>query len=219
MKKLIVLLSIVALTAAFSLTPALACIDCPPEGGIKGKFSRDTAAFQVDGDYRERQGEVTLNDGAMAYGEESSSGKYSAEYSAYRRDRNGYVIGGTGGLGGTHVGAYDTRKSALAYGITGNFMIAAISGDNMDRSTSCASIKGKGSLTTVAFKDRNGGTAFAGTNGSFRYAGQTNKGIVVGGGVTAGFSVVNVTANTATAISGGFTVSGVGNTGAGHNPQ
>ncbi len=208
---------IIAVMFAVAPTSALACHgpDCRPEGSISGSFSRDTAAFQVDGEYTEKKGTITLENGAMAGGSESSSGKYKGSYKGYRGNADGYVIGGTAGLGGTFVGAYNTKTSAMAYGITGNLQIAGIGGHNMDADKSCISVKGKGEMFTVAIKERKGGWAVASTEGKFKYSGQANKGVVIGGGATGGFSAVNVTANTASAVSGGFTASGVGNIGAG----
>jgi len=200
MKKLFI---IAAILISFIAVPAFACNDCcggkpcNPSAEFDGSFEQSTGAFKVDGDYDEnKKGEVTLNDGAMAFGGQSSSGEYKAKSSG---------LGAAAALGGTHVYANDYPNGALAYGITGNITGAGVIGRR-----GCAEIEGEGALTTVAMTDSRDGWAQAYTSGEFSYEGQTNNGIVLGGGATGGFSGSRVGHNSATAVAGGFTASGVG---------
>jgi hypothetical protein len=206
-------------------TPASFACSGPLCYETSGEFSRDTGASQEAGNVELRWVNVGtknkpeweehsfLINGSWAYGGESSAGEYSGKAKC-----NGYVIGATGGLGLTTVGSYNDRNTASAYGITGNIHLAGITAYNGKNLK--ASVEGSGGMNTAAIKTLGNGVAAASTNGSFMYAGKTNgAGIVIGGGVTAGFSSSNVGGNTATAISGGITVSGAGGLSGGRGPQ
>jgi hypothetical protein len=203
MFKKILVLSIVMFFAVVSLSFATGT---NVDAGFDGKFKQSTSAYLDKTTVKKG----IIKDGAVGLGVQSTTGKYSGPASG---------IGATGALGFTTVTVKNSPHKASASGIVGNIGATGFLGEPKLtwQRYYCwwypvlifpsGSLKGSGSLDTVAVK----GGAVAQTSGKFKYHGAVvgTNGLIIGGGVTAGFSNASRTGNNVSSSAGGFTASGV----------
>ena len=180
---------LIATLLIFASAPfAMACGPfCQSTLSTEGFANQQTSAFMDKATVK--RGNIT--NGAQAVAEQKTTASYKAPYGG---------IGVAAGLGISPVTVKNTKHEASASGLTANIGTAGVLGFR-----SCAKLAGSGKLQTVAVK----GGAAAATTGGFKYSGQISNGLVLGAGLTAGFSNAKVSGNTTTATAGALTASGV----------
>ena len=188
MKKLFIVFIAIGVLVAWMNVSAWACEgNCQEVLSFSGNHFQTSSAF-ID-KAKIKKGNVV--DGGQSGAVQETKGSYKAQ---------GPGIGGTGGIGTTMVYSENTRNGAVSAGLAANVGASGVIGRR-----TCAKLSGSGSVQTVAVK----GGAAATSNGSFKYKGQTGRGLVVGAGATGGFSKAATGKNYAKSSAGHFTVSGI----------
>lgn len=170
---------------------ALACNNCFPIAKTEGFHKQQSSAFIDKATIK--KGNIV--NGAQAVAEQKTAGSYKAPYGG---------IGATGGIGIATTTVTNSKKTAYSAGLAANLSASGVLGFR-----SCAKLEGAGKVQTVAVKG--GGAAMS--SGGYKYSGQVGNGVVIGAGITAGFSKVTASGNTVTATAGHVTASGIGTIG------